>query len=180
MPEPTEDPDGPAPRERSGWGGCALWVVAFLVVTIGGCGVGLALRGNPHEASKAVSVEAGDGWIMQVYKDETKASCAKLVDNKGVLLTEQCAYSTQTDPKHPDAAPTYQATSIEVAGAVVVFGPVPPDVASVRLTLADGSHPVVRTGSKDGVSYFVNASPAADRGPTTLLDAKGDPVSPPV
>jgi len=159
----------------SGWGGCALWAVAFLVVIIGGCVVGLTLRPDPRADTKPTTVEAGDNWLLQVHRDETKAPCAELVDNKGKLLAGQCAYATKTTAGRS----AYLATSVKVGSDIVVFGPVPDSVASVRLTLADGSHPQVRTGEKNGIHYFVNTSGAADVGPTELLDAKGRPVTPP-
>jgi len=173
------DDGGGAGRTRSGWGGCGIWAAAFFVVIIGGCVAGLALRGDPHEAQKAVTVEAGDNWLLQVHKDDEKAPCVELVDQKGVLIAGQCAYATVVDPDDPTATLQYKATSAKVSGQVVIFGPVPLGVASVELTLADDSHPTSRTGEKNGVHYFVYTADVADKGPTTLLDARGKRIAPP-
>lgn len=175
---------GPAEDQqiKSGWGGCGLWAAAFLVVTIGGCAVGLSLRSDPNATQKPVTVEAGAGWTLQVYQDADKDPCTDLYGeppqegSDRPLLAGQCAYAAVKDPKE---TPQYKATSVKVDDLVVVFGPVPTNVKSVRLTLADGSHPVVRTGDKQGVHYFVHAGEADDQGPTILLDANGNKVTPP-
>ena len=185
------DPDTPGPgsgdeagrgRRSSGWGGCALWAVAFFVVTIGGCAIGLSLRSDPNAAQNPVTVEAGSGWTLEVHQDASKAPCTDLYGqpaqsgDPAPQLAGQCAYATEDDGS---GALQYKATSYGIDGQVVVFGPVPKGVATVRLTLADGTHPEVGTGSRQGVHYFVHAGDAADVGPTVLLDAKGNRVSPP-
>ena len=157
------------------------------MVTIGGCAIGLTLRSDPDSAQKPVTVEAGDGWTFQVYQDEVNDPCTQLIaedaseaatgDENGVVAG-QCAFGVVADPDDPDAAPQYRATSFTIRGRVVVFGPVPDEVATVRLNLVDGSQPTVRTSEHNGVHYFVRSVEAEDKGPTILLDSAGREVTP--
>jgi hypothetical protein len=60
----------------------------------------------------------------------------------------------------------------------VIFGGVPDGVARVRLHLADGRRPVVETGEKKGIAYFVYLADGPDKGPSVLLDEQGQDVTP--
>ncbi len=170
--------DRPPPpgRRPSGGAGCWLWVVAFLVITFGGCIVGLALRpgpDEPDEASDAVALatdeSAAKGWTLRGRTDEAGEPCTELFEG-GKLRTGQCGFG----------AGRYQATSAVLDdGRVVIFGPVPDEVARVRLRLEDGSRPSVATRTADGFAgrFFVYESDGvADRGPTELLDESGAEV----
>ncbi|MEJ7582915.1 MAG: hypothetical protein WKF43_02280 [Acidimicrobiales bacterium] len=124
------------------WRGCGLWVAAFLVVVVGGCVAGLALRPDPDAPAR---VAEGDGWKVQVRKDDVGDPCTELIIGNAVR-TGQCGFAVATEGAEPgvEAPAVYRATSAEVGGGtIVIFGPVPEGAVRVRLRLADGSRPVV-------------------------------------
>ena len=167
----------PSRLTETSWRGCGLWLVAFLLVVTGGCVAGLALRPDPNRPAQ---VAEGEGWKVQVRKDDVKDPCAELIIGNKVR-TGQCGFAV-TRTTAPDAGTEparYAASSAEVGGGtIVIFGPVPERATRVRLRLADGSRPVVAVDEKKGVRYFVRVGQVADVGPTMLLDASGDEVAP--
>ena len=94
------------------------------------------------------------------------------------VVGRQCLVGGIRHHQHAYAAPQYTATLFNHRGRVVVFGPVPDEVATVRLNLVDGSQPTVRTSEHNGVHYFVRSVEAEDKGPTILLDSAGREVTP--
>ncbi len=153
-------------------------MVAFIVITLGGCVVGLALRpgpDEPEEASGAVtlaseeSASAAEGWTLRGRTDEAGDPCTELFVD-GDLRSGQCGFGTGR----------YRATSAVLDdGRVVIFGPVPEEAERVRLRLADGSRPSVAARTADGFAgrFFVyETDGVADRGPTVLLDESGAEV----
>jgi hypothetical protein len=151
-------------------------VVGFVVITFGGCIVGLALRpgpDDPEETSGAVVLAADESaakvWTLRARTDEAGDPCTELFVD-GELRTGQCGFGTGR----------YRATSAPLDdGRVVIFGPVPEEVARVRLRLEDGSRPSAVTRTAEGFAgrFFVYESDGvADRGPTMLLDESGAEV----
>jgi len=149
-------------------------VVAFVVITVGGCVVGLALRPGPDDPSDAAVVLASDEsaakvWTLRGRTDEAGDPCTELFVGER-LLSGQCGFGTGR----------YRATSATLDdGRVVIFGPVPEEVARVRLRLENGSRPSLETRTTDGFAgrFFVYESDGvADRGPTELLDESGSEV----
>jgi hypothetical protein len=163
---PPEDEPRPRRRRRlGGWGGCLLWAFAWLFVVAAGCSVGLVLRPDPHAPAQVAS---GNGWKVQVHNDDGD-KCVELVIGNEVRAG-QCGYL---------ANGSFKETSYEVGGnQVVIFANVPDDVTHVRLRLADGSRPVVETGKKKDIPYFVYLADGPDKGPSELLDEHGQVVTP--
>jgi hypothetical protein len=164
MVDPAPEPPARGPR-LGGWGGCLLWVLAFVVVVVVGFSIGLVLRPDPDAPAQ---VADGQGWKVEVQNAED-GKCIRLIIGN-TERAGQCEFLV-------DGA--YRATSYEVGGGqVVVFGTVPDGVASVRLRLEDGSRPRVRTDEEKDVPYFVYVADGPDRGPTELFDADGNEVDP--
>jgi hypothetical protein len=162
---PEEDPR-PRRRRLGGWGGCLLWLFVWLFVVAAGCSVGLVLRPDPHAPAQVAS---GEGWKVQVHNTKDGDQCVELVIGNEIR-TAQCGYVVDG---------RFKETSYGVGGnQTVIFAPVPDDVTHVRLRLADGSRPLVETGRKKDITYFVHLSDVADKGHSELLDAQGQIVTP--
>lgn len=188
---PTEvTPDGPEnpPRrpdrrgrternKRKDYLGCALWMLAFLAVGIGGCAAGLALRpdGGPEDTERVTVARGGSGvstYELVARTDETGDPCVTLVAGDDDI-TGQCGYSISGEDNS-----RYAATSTRRGDLTIIFGPVPDEVAKVRLRLEDGTRPVVSTQEGESLPgrFFVYEASSPDKGPTELLDESGDPV----
>jgi len=163
-------PDDPPPRRRrrrlGGWGGCLLWALAWLFVVAAGCSVGLVLRPDPHAPAQVAS---GQGWKVQVHNTKDGDKYVELVIGNEVR-TAQCGFVVDG---------RFKETSYGVGGnQMVIFAGVPDGVTHVRLHLADGSRPLVETGKKKDIPYFVYLADVHDKGPSVLLDAQGQVVTP--
>jgi hypothetical protein len=162
---PVEPEPPPRRRRLGGWGGCLLWAFVWLFIVAAGCSVGLVLRPDPHAPAQVAS---GQGWKVQVHDDDGD-KCVELVIGNEVR-TAQCGFVVDG---------RFKETSYGVGGnQVVIFAGVPEGVAKVRLRLADGSRPVVETGKKKGIPYFVYLADGPDKGPSQLLDEQGQEVTP--
>jgi hypothetical protein len=162
------DPEGeevPRRRRLGGWGGCLLWVLAFVFVVSAGCAVGLVLRPDPDAPAE---VATGQGWKVQVRNSDGE-ECVELVIG-GNVRTAQCEFLVDGE---------FRVTSYEVGGGLeVVFARVPDGVDRVRLTLADGRRPTIEVDERKDIRYFVFRADEPVDGPAQLLDEQGDEVVP--
>jgi hypothetical protein len=162
---PPEEEPRRRRRRLGGWGGCLLWAFAWLFVVAAGCSVGLVLRPDPHAPAQVAS---GEGWKVQVRNDDGEKCIQMVIGNEE--RAGQCGFLD---------GGRFKETSYGVGGTqVVIFGTVPDGVAHVRLRLADGSRPLVETGKKKDIPYFVYLADGPDKGPSELLDAQGQIVTP--
>lgn len=180
-PEPPRrhHPPGATPvrDKRKDYIGCGLWALAFLIVGIGGCAAGLALRpdAGPKETDPTTVARGGRGegaYELLGRTDETGEPCLTLTAGSEEI-TGQCGYSVSGTDEID-----YKATSTTRGNTTVIFGPVPDEVVKVRLRLEDGSRPEVRTRNADGLPgrFFVYEADSPDVGPTELLDDASERV----
>jgi hypothetical protein len=185
-PGASEPPASPAPRRPGSQGasrgdylGCGLWALGIFALVIVSFTVGLALRPGGEDDGSTIH-ESGSGnsaYEIKARLDETRAPCLSL-RRDGAEVTAQCGFS----PQGEGSEGRYEVTSTELPnGTTVVFAPLPPGTAKVRLSLADGTTEEVATRRTDAddITWFVAETKSAVDGPAELLTSDGSPVPPP-
>lgn len=164
---------------RSDYTGCALWAGGFLVLVIISFAVGVILRpdSDSTDGSEAVTLagEVADDDAYEVVgrTDEVGDPCVTL-RRDGDEVAGQCGFAVDDDE-----TARYTVTSATLEdGTTFVFGPVPDQGVQVRLSLADGSEPVVdvRRSETAGLTWFAYESDQEVDGPAQVLDGNGEPI----